>query len=178
MFGLVKAQKLTEKANVIIAQTNKALDELMQSGESADQMLNRLGVSRQQALDAILADDEVESCREDLRAAMLAQAWRIYGDDLNEEDSDRLWRMVQRHLPVLAEIALTAKLNGYAVGMYVYEQDENGYYVIKNVINRAGSIGKFKIKADGKLYEDDNEVNSQVLYLPLVNRPTDTRPSG
>lgn len=102
MFGLVKAQKLTEKASTIIAQTNKALDELMQSGESADQMLNRLGVSRQQAFDAILADDEVESCREDLRAAMLAQAWRIYGDELSEEDSDRLWRMVQRHLPVLA----------------------------------------------------------------------------
>ena len=178
MFGLIKAKKIQAKAQEVIAQTTRVLDDLIQSGESADAMLQRLGVSRAQALEAILADDEVESCREDLRAAMLSRAWRVWGEGLSEEDNDLIWRTVQRHLPTLAEVTLTAKLNGYGVAMYVWEKDETGLFSIANVINRQGSIGDFAIKADGLLYEKDMLVNSQVLYLALVNRPTDTRPAG
>ena len=178
MFGLIKAKKIQAKAQEVIAQTTRVLDDLIQSGESADAMLQRLGVSRAQALEAILADDEVESCREDLRAAMLSRAWRVWGEGLSEEDNDLIWRTVQRHLPTLAEVALTAKLNGYGVAMYVWEKDETGLFSIAHVINRQGSIGDFAIKADGLLYEKDTLVNSQVLYLALVNRPTDTRPAG
>ena len=163
MFGLIKAKKIQAKAQEVIAQTTRVLDDLIQSGESADAMLQRLGVSRAQALEAILADDEVESCREDLRAAMLSRAWRVWGDGLSEEDNDLIWRTVQRHLPTLAEVALTAKLNGYGVAMYVWEKDETGLFSIAHVINRQGSIGDFAIKADGLLYEKDTLVNSQVL---------------
>ena len=164
MFGLIKAKKIQAKAQEVIAQTTRVLDDLIQSGESADAMLQRLGVSRAQALEAILADDEVESCREDLRAAMLSRAWRVWGEGLSEEDNDLIWRTVQRHLPTLAEVALTAKLNGYGVAMYVWEKDETGLFSIAHVINRQGSIGDFAIKADGLLYEKDTLVNSQVLY--------------
>ena len=177
MFGLVRNQTKTT-AQTITLQTRALLDELMMSGEGSDQMLQRLGISRKQALDAIVADDEVESCREDLRAAMLAQAWHIYGNEVDDLDIDALWRMVRCHLPVLAEVVLTAKLNGYGVANYVYEKDETGMITVQEVINRSGSITRFAPKADGNLYFDDNLVDSRFLHLLLVNRPTDTQPAG
>ncbi|MCG7656869.1 hypothetical protein [Wielerella bovis] len=122
MFFKSKQEKIKIKAQTLIADTERTLNEIMQSGEGTDKMLARLGISRQQALEAVLADDEIESCREDLRAAMLSQNWRIYGDGLNEDDHDRLWRTVRRWLPVLAEVVLIAKLNGYGVAHYEYTE--------------------------------------------------------
>ncbi|MCG7655934.1 phage portal protein family protein [Wielerella bovis] len=179
MFFKSKQEKIKIKAQTLIADTERTLNEIMQSGEGTDKMLARLGISRQQALEAVLADDEIESCREDLRAAMLSQNWRIYGDGLNEDDHDRLWRTVRRWLPVLAEVVLIAKLNGYGVAHYEYtEKDENGFVDIKKIHNRQGSLDKFKPKTNGELHWDDKPLNTQVQFLFLVNRPIDTQPAG
>lgn len=178
MINFFRKQKINITAKALTTQTDQTLDELMQSSEGTDAMLQRLGISRQQALEAILADEEVEACREDLRAAMLAQAWRITGDSLNEDDINRLWRVVKSAIPVLAEVALTAKLNGYGVARYVFAMDEDGFLYPKKIINFQGKLTRFKPKADGNLYWDEKEVNTQVQHLLLVNRPTDTQPAG
>lgn len=176
---LIKSKKKLEvQVQNLLAQTDRTLETIMQSGESSDQMLARLGISRQQAFDAVLADDEVEACREDLRAAMLAQPWRIYGDGLPEEQNDRLWITVRRWLPVLAEVVLAAKLNGYAVAHYTYTQHEDGYLDIAKIYNRQGSLDNFTPKPNGELHFDYKPVNTQVQFLFLVNRPTDTQPAG
>ena len=179
MFFKSKKEKINIKAQTLIADTERTLNDIMQSGEGTDKMLSRLGISRQQALEAVLADDEIESCREDLRAAMLSQNWRIYGDGLNEDDHDRLWRTVRHWLPVLAEVVLIAKLNGYGVAHYEYsDKDENGFVDIKKIHNRQGSLDKFKPKTNGELHWDDKPLNTQVQFLFLVNRPIDTQPAG
>lgn len=179
MFFRSKKEKINIKAQTLIADTERTLNDIMQSGEGTDKMLSRLGISRQQALEAVLADDEIESCREDLRAAMLSQNWRIYGDGLNEDDHDRLWRTVRRWLPVLAEVVLIAKLNGYGVAHYEYsDKDDNGFVDIKKIHNRQGSLDKFKPKTNGELHWDDKPLNTQVQFLFLVNRPIDTQPAG
>ena len=83
---------------------------------------------RQQALDAVVSDDEVAACLEDLHSAMQNKAWRIYGEDLNDDDKDRLWKTLKRHLPALAEIVLTARLGGYGVGRYVYQPEPTAFF--------------------------------------------------
>lgn len=179
MFFKSKKEKINIKAQTLIADTERTFNDIMQSGEGTDKMLLRLGISRQQAIEAVLADDEIESCREDLRAAMLSQNWRIYGDGLNEDDHDRLWRTVRRWLPVLAEVVLIAKLNGYGVAHYEYtEKGDDGFVDIKKIHNRQGSLDKFKPKTNGELHWDDKPLNTQVQFLFLVNRPIDTQPAG
>lgn len=182
MFGLLKKQKLKTAARLLTAYTDNVLDEAMQSGESNDALLARLGVSRLQALEAVAADDEVESCLEDIRAALLAKPWRIYGDGLADEDKDRLWRIVRRHLPALAETVLTAKLGGFGVARYVYLAEEDGFYTVRNVAVKSGELDKFKPRLDGSLlYNGDNgEVvaDTHVQYLLLTSRPTSLNPAG
>ena len=178
MFFNIKQNKIDKAARDVIIQTGRTMDEVMQQGEGTDQMLSRLGISRQQALAAVLADDEIESCKEDLRAAMQAQPWRIYGEGLSPDDNNRLWRTVQKHLPTLVEIVLTSKLNGYSVAQYVYTKQEDGYYDITRVYNRQGSLDRFVPKTDGLLYFDNEPVNTQVQFLFLANRPSDTQPAG
>lgn len=179
MFFKSKKEKIAIKAANLIADTERTLNDIMQSGEGTDAMLARLGISRQQALEAVLADDEIESCREDLRTAMLAQSWRIYGDGLNEDDHDRLWRIVRHWLPVLVEVVLVAKLNGYGVAHYEYtDKAEDGFVGIRKIHNRQGSLDKFKPKTNGELHWEDKPLNTQVQFLFLVNRPIDTQPAG
>ena len=178
MLNLIPHRPRLPSAQEVTAQLARVMEEFMQSGQSSEATLNQLGISRQQALEVIAADDEVESCREDLRAAMLAQAWHIYGDGLDEATTDRLWRVVRRHLPMLAEVVLYAKLNGFGVAQYVYVQEADGLIVVDKVIHRAGTIERFAPKPDGQLYYDDQVVDNQLVYLLLVNRPTDKQPAG
>ena len=63
----IKAQKkqLKTSVNSLTSATSDALDMVMASGESTDQLLERLGISRQEAYAMITSDDEVERCCED-----------------------------------------------------------------------------------------------------------------
>lgn len=174
----LKKRKIESSVKELTAQTGNALDNMMASGESGDQMLARLGISRQQAMAAVIADDEVESCREDLRAAMLAKSWRLYGEGLSVEDSDRLWRTVRAAMPVLAEIVLTAKLNGYAVGRYVYAYDDEGFLTLSRIIDKNGSLDKYTPQADGTLQFEERAVDTHCVYLLLTSRATEAAPAG
>ena len=180
MIGLNR--KLKTQAKLLTAYTDNALDEAMKSGESNDALLARLGVSRQQALEAVTADDEVESCLEDIRAALLSKPWRIYGEGLKEDDRDRLWRILRRHIGALAETVLTAKLGGYGVARYVYAAEEDGFYTLRNVSVKNGELDKYKPRLDGSLlFNGDNgetEADTEVQHLLLVSRQTAVNPSG
>lgn len=180
MLGLIKSKKIKTTVKALTAATDNALDQVML--ESSDKLLERLGLSRQQVFDAITSDDEVESCREDLRTGLLAKEWRLYGDGANDDEVDVLYRIVRKQLPVLAEIVLTAKLNGYAVARYVYEYDEDGFLTLKAMLNKSGELDKFTPKADGTLVYsgagDEKAVDLNVQYLLLTNRATTVNPAG
>ena len=182
MFGLIKSQRIKTTVKVLTDATEGGLDELLTSCESNSQLLARLGISRQQALQAVISDDAVESCCEDLRAAMLARPWRIYGEGLSDEDRDRLWRIVRRYLPVLAEVVLTAKLSGYGVARYVYLREEDGFLSIDRVSNKGDELDKYTPRYDGTLlYKGDSGdelVDTRVLHLLLTNRATTRNPAG
>ena len=177
-----RKKKIAATVQTLITDTDNALESLMGSGESADQLLKRLGVSRQQAFETISSDDEVESCREDLRTAMLSKTFRLWGEDANDDEINRLWRIMRKHLPVLVEAVLTAKLNGYAVIRYVYEQEEDGFLSVGKVSDKSTELDKYTPKADGSLtyYSDNGEVtvDTNVVFLLLTNRATSTNPAG
>ena len=177
-----RKKKIAASVQTLITDTDNALESLMGSGESTDQLLTRLGVSRQQAFETISSDDEVESCREDLRTAMLSKTFRLWGEDANDDEINRLWRIMRKHLPVLVEAVLTAKLNGYAVIRYVYEQEEDGFLSVGKVSDKSTELDKYTPKADGSLtyYGDNGEVtvDTNVVYLLLTNRATSTNPAG
>ena len=182
MLSLIKSRQIKTTVKILTDATEGGLDEMLTSCESNSELLNRLGISRRQALQAVISDDEVEACCEDLRAAMLAKPWRVYGEGLSDEDRDRLWRVVRRHLPTLAEVVLIAKLSGYGVARYVYRQEEDGFLVVDRVSNKGDELDKYVPRYDGSLLykgpNGDEPANTHVLYLLLTNRATTLNPAG
>lgn len=73
---MTKAKKQQIDKKTLVVAFDTALNNWM-TASSTDMLLAETGKTRQQLLDAVLADDEVESCREDIRTAMLAAPWRI-----------------------------------------------------------------------------------------------------
>lgn len=181
MFGLVKSKQKTTIKNLVNA-TEEALNNLYGSMEGDDTLLERLGVDRQYAFDAIMADDEVAACLEDLRAAMLSKPFRIYGENLDEETADRLWKTLRRQLPNLVEIVLSARLGGYGVARYVYAPEPDGFIGIRQVSNKAGELYRFRPWRDGSLVyrgaAGDEPCDINIQYLFLAHRPTSTNPAG
>lgn len=179
---MFKRKKIATTAKVLVDATEGLLDSVIQSTESTDQLLTRLGVSRQQAFDAITADDEVESCREDLRMAMLSKTWRLWGEDASDDDVNRLWKTVRKQLPHLVEAVLTAKINGFAVVRYLYEPEADGFLNIVKISDKRGELDKYLPRADGALvYNSDNGeqvVDTQVLYSLITSQATPQNPAG
>ena len=101
MFGLIKSANRRTAIKTLTSATEDALESLFSNMEGTDALLSRLGVDRQQALDAVVSDDEVAACLEDLHAAMLNKPWRIYGEDLGDEDKGRLWKTLNATCPRL-----------------------------------------------------------------------------
>ena len=182
MFGLIKSATRKTAIKTLTSATEDALESLFSNMEGTDSLLSRLGVDRQQALDAVSGDDEVAACLEDLHSAMQNKAWRIYGEDLSDEDKDRLWKTLKRHLPALAEIVLTARLGGYGVGRYVYQPEPDGFLTIKHISNKSGELAKYVPYRDGSLVYrgsgGEEACNTDVLYLFITHRATSTNPAG
>mgnify|MGYP003361893100 FL=1 len=182
MFGLIKSATRKTAIKTLTSATEDALESLFSNMQGTDALLSRLGVDRQQALDAVVGDDEVAACLEDLHAAMLNKSWRIYGEDLSDEDKDRLWKTLKRHLPALAEIVLTARLGGYGVGRYVYQPEPDGFLTIKHISNKSGELAKYIPYRDGSLVyrgiAGEETCNTDVLYLFIAHRATSTNPAG
>ncbi|WP_234404287.1 phage portal protein family protein [Neisseria elongata] len=121
------------------------------------------------------------ACAEDLRAAMLAKPWRLYGDGLSEEDKDRLWKMLRQHMAALTETVIDARLNGYSVARYVYAQGDDGIR-IANVSSKRGELERFVPYRDGSLMyrgtAGEEVCDTNVMYLFMTHRATSTNPAG
>jgi len=181
MFGLIQGKKRQAAVKHLTAATEDALSNMFADMTGNDTLLARLGVGRQHAFDAVYADDEVAACTEDLRAAMLAKPWRLYGDGLSEEDKDRLWKMLRQHMAALTETVIDARLNGYSVARYVYAQGDDGIR-IANVSSKRGELELFVPYRDGSLMyrgtAGEEVCDTNVMYLFLTHRATSTNPAG
>lgn len=178
MFGKRKTQKVTEK--VLMTAINTALD----SAEVADSdtLLSETGKTRQQLLDAVMADDEVISCREDIEGAIVSAVWNIWGEDVDEHTVNRLYKMVRRLASEFADLAILAKFNGYAVAEYTYQKEPDGFVSIKDVLSKDGELDLYTPRRDGSvtLAMDgiDVEINQTVKFLVLKNKAVPARPAG
>lgn len=176
-----KDKAVKQELKTLVADTAAALNSFG-SSESSDELLDRLGLSREQVFAAVSSDDEVESCKEDLRTAMMSSGWRLYGEDTDDGQIDRIYRCIRRHLGAFVEIVLTARLNGYAVGRYVWKVEEDGFITLDMLRDRRDELEKYRPQRDGTLkYNGENgeeTVDTTVLHLFLANRPTAKNPAG
>ena len=172
--------KQAQKLQTLVADTAYALDSF--TAESSDELLDRLQLTRAEAYSAVSSDDEVESCKEDLRTAMMASAWRIWGDGTDEAQTDRIYRCIRRHLGAFVELVLTARLNGYAVARYVWKVEEDGFITLDAVRDRRDELEKYTPQRDGSLIYRGNggeeTADTNVLHLFLANKPTAKNPAG
>lgn len=175
-----KDKAFKQELKTLVIDTAYALDSF--TAESSDELLDRLQLTRAEAYSAVSSDDEVESCKEDLRTAMMASGWRLYGDGTDDAQTDRIYRCVRRHLGAFVELVLTARLNGYAVGRYVWKVEEDGFITLDAVRDRRDELEKYTPQRDGSLIYRGNggeeTVDTNVLHLFLANKPTAKNPAG
>lgn len=169
---------------VLFRAINTAFDDF--ASETADESLDRLiaqtGKSRHEILDAILNDDEIEACREDIESAIRATPFVLWGDTLDENSQNELIKWIMPHIKTFAMLAMLAKWNGHAIAEYVYKHDDKGRIVIDKVLNREGELGHYKFKRDGTVLFDDNgrdvPIETTVKNLVLTHRASPARPMG
>jgi hypothetical protein len=179
MFGSkTKKQKVDQKTLLI------AVDSALEGADavSADQLLTETGKSRQELLDAVMADDEVLSCRADIEGAINAAAWRIWGDDVDEDLINRLYRMFRRLYNDIASVAVLAMFNGYCVGEYVYKKEPDGFLSIDRLLSKDGELDNYTPMRDGSVMlktEDESvAINQDIKYLVLTSKAVPARPAG
>lgn len=179
MFGSkAKKQKVDQKTLLV------AVDSALEGADavSADQLLTETGKSRQELLDAVMADDEVLSCRADIEGAINAAAWRIWGDDVDEDLINRLYRMFRRLYNDIASVAVLAMFNGYCVGEYVYKKEPDGFLSIDRLLSKDGELDNYTPMRDGSVMlktEDESvAINQDIKYLVLTSKAVPARPAG
>lgn len=151
-----------------------------------DELIAKTGKSRHAVFRACMADDEITACIEDIESSIKVRKWRIYDDvatgtNLSPEIINKFYKYIRRHIRTFAELAIAAKLGGYAIGEYTYAMDNDGFIYIDKVINKKGRLDKFDIKANGQvIYKGDKEeiVNTKVKIVALTHNATDTNPMG
>lgn len=179
MFGSkAKKQKVDQKTLLV------AVDSALEGTDtvSADQLLAETGKSRQELLDAVMADDEVISCRADIEGAISAAAWRIWGDDVDEDLINRLYRMFRRLYNDITGIAVLAMFNGYCVGEYVFKREVDGFLSIDRLLSKDGELDNYSPMRDGSVLlktEDESvAINQDIKYLVLTSKAVPARPAG
>lgn len=179
MFGIkAKKQKVDQKTLYV------AFDSALESSDavSADVLLQETGKTRQELLDAVMADDEVISCREDIEGAISAAAWRIWGEDVNEDLVNRLYRIIRRLHNDFASLATLTKFNGYGVAEYVFKKEPDGFLTLHSLLSKDGELDKYIPQRDGSVLlatEDDSiEINQVIKYLVLTSKAVPARPAG
>lgn len=179
MFGIKPKKQKVEQKTLLVA-----YDSALESSDavSADVLLQETGKTRQELLDAVMADDEVISCREDIEGAISAAAWRIWGDDVDEDLINRLYRNVRRLHNDFAALAILAKFNGYSVAEYVFEKETDGFLSLHSLLSKDGELDNYTPMRDGSVQlatEDDSiEINQVIKYLVLTSKAVPARPAG
>lgn len=149
---------------------------------SLERLLWQTGKSREELLEIILADDEIDACRQDIESALKAKPYRIWGDELAEDDVNRLLGAIRPHLQTLIATAVMARFNGFAIIEYVYKQDDKGFWVIDKMLPKDGETHRFTLNRQGELLFNDGIkqtiIDTQIKCLALTSRATPTRPMG
>lgn len=180
---MIKAKKQQIDKQSLIVAFDSAMDSFA-AATSTDKLLAETGKSRQQLLDAVLADDEVESCREDLRTAILAEQWRLYAldDTVSEQIINQLYKVVRKFSKEFVELAILAKFNGYMVAEYVFKRELDGFLTLDKVLSKDGELDKYACQRDGDVYFDGGDgeiaIDQSLKYLVLKSKATPARPSG
>lgn len=169
--------------NTIVVAFDSAMDSFTQAS-STDQLLAETGKTRQQLLDTITRDDEVEGCREDLRTAILAEPWRLYALDATvpEATINVLYTLVRKFSKEFAELAILAKFGGYMVAEYVFKKEPNGFLTLDKILSKDGELDKYIPQRDGDvLYKgemDEIAIDQTLKYLVLKSKATPANPAG
>ncbi len=183
----LKSLFTTEKLKVktLVTAIDTAFDNFW-AVDDTDALLAETGKSRQELLNAVLSDDEVLACREDLETAIKAKKWRITGDEVDEELINRFYKVIQTHIDTFVDLAVIAVFNGYSVAGYVYKPQDDGLYVIDRVLDKDGELDNFQPIRSGDMLENVNgewKLRSRndwlkLKYLLLTNKAKPARPSG
>lgn len=175
--NLFKKQKIDRKS--LIATIDTDLDQI---SDNLETLIAETGKSRQELLDECLADDEIESCREDVRSAMLSAPWRLLAEDVEERVQNAFYKMIQKQLPHFIELSLLARFNGYAVAEYIYKQNAQGLWLIERVLSKEGEFENYTPKRDGSLIFQSNDgeiaLDQELKYLLLTSKAVPARPAG
>lgn len=169
--------------NTIVVAFDSAMDTFTQAS-STDQLLAETGKSRQQLLDSVARDDEVEGCREDLRTAILAEPWRLYAfdDTVPEATINILYTLVRKFSKEFAELAILAKFGGYMVAEYVFKKEPNGFLTLDKILSKDGELDKYVPQRDGEmLYKGEMgeiAIDQTLKYLVLKSKATPANPAG
>lgn len=149
---------------------------------SLDRLLWQTGKSREELLDIILADDEIDACRQDIESSLKAKPYRIWGDELSEDDVNRLLVAIRPHMPTLIAAAVLARFSGFAIIEYVYKQDDKGFWVIDKMLPKDNETHNFTLTRHGKLFfhgqGNPMPIDTQIKCLALTSRATPARPMG
>lgn len=160
------------------------------SATSTEGIISETGKSRQELLDICLADSEVESCREDIIGAIVGRTWRIYPiveqkSKTTENELNRLYLMVQKHIKTFTDLAVLAKFNGYAVAEYIFKIEDDGFITLDRVLSKDGELDKYTPKRDGTIiFRNEGEETifdedyQKVKLLVLTSKATPSRPMG
>lgn len=181
---MAKAKQQKIDQNALIVAFDSAMDTAFGQAASTDQLLAETGKTRQQLLDAVLADDEVESCREDLRTAILAEPWRLYAldDSVPETVINVLYKLVRKFSKDFVELAILAKFGGYMVAEYVFKREASGFLTLDKVLSKDGELDRYQPQRDGdvlfKNEVDEVAIDQRVKYLVLKSKATPARPAG
>lgn len=163
----------------LVQDTAYALDTFAATG--SDELLDRLGLSREQVYAAVMSDDEVDACREDVVSALIASSWRLYGENTDEIQLNKLYKCVRRHLPAIAEQVVIAKMCGFSVARLTFEQDADGFVALKQVISRHDELSSYTPKFSQLIYNGKNGeevIDTDYTHLFLTNKATSKNPAG
>lgn len=193
MFGLFKntaptTQKITP--TVLMSAMDSALEQAFGAYvlSDADELIAKTGKSRSEVLSSCLSDDEVAGCIEDIESAIKGTQWRIYDDvahgqtGVSPELINKFYKVIRRHIKTFARLAITTKLNGYALGEYVYAKDQDGFIYIDKILDKDGELDRFDIRRNGEIiYQSatgETLVNTKVKMLVLTHKACGARPKG
>ncbi len=178
MFGKAKKQKVDQKTLLV------AFDAAMDASEaqSPEKLLEETGKTRQELLDAVMADDEVISCAEDLQGAINAEPWRLWGADVDEDVINHLIKMVRHLYADFNSLALLTRFNGHGIAEYVFKLEPDGFLTLDRLLSKDGELDRYELRRDGTvlLNQEDGavELNQDIKFLVLKNKAVPARPAG
>lgn len=184
---MAKKDKTTGSKGVVASalSNEQAVSQLVQwltRVPDLDEVLRKAGIKRHQ-LSALLYDDEIDQAVETRIDALLAVPFRLSPSE--GPAADFLIDQLSRFIKQITKSAIKARFYGYNVQEAVYQQGEDGYYGLQNIIEKP--MEWFEPKNNGELrYFPDSGlggvqgvlVDQEFKFFLTTNDPTYKQPQG